>query len=319
MTLNSNVDTLMKPNLLVLLILFAVTPAVGQNPLTLELKADKESYDYGETMLVKLTLTNKADSSYSLWGSSSCIVIMGFNKVNFMVECTADEAEFRFPPGQSMTWVWYLNPPELGIPDQEGTQTIHGWGAGMADSIQIQAPKFYGGILSVGISENVPEEELDSLRNRINAEVIWESQTNRTRRYETWKVSGHSIDSISIAHQDDDRFFLMEPYRPLQFEMAVSADTSLESEIPTGYSLVQNYPNPFNPKTTITYTLPEQQQVLLEVFDMVGRKVGTLIDELQQPGTYQIVWDATSFSSGTYIYRITTGSFIKSRTMMLIK
>jgi len=308
---------LMRLILLVLLPFFAITSAVGQNPLSLDIKTDKAFYDYGDTIVVELTLTNNADSSYTIIGSGSCIVMMGFNDVEFEVICTTDEAEFPFFPGQSRTWSWYLNPSVLGIPDQDGIQTIRGWSAGMTDSIQIQAPKYYGGVLSVGINDNTPDEELDSLRNRINAQVIWETQNPR---WEHWKITGHSIDSISIAHQDDDRFRYINPYRPLQYDsIKVSTGVSLESEIPAGYSLKQNYPNPFNPITTITYTLPEQQQVLLEVFDIMGRKVSTLIDNVQQSGTHYIVFDASNLSSGSYIYRITIGNLVHSRSMLLVK
>lgn len=246
--------------------------------------------------------------------------MMAFNEVEFEVICTADHREFPFSAGQSRTWSWYLNPPDLGIPDQDGYQKIRGWSgsAGLSDSIQVKAPKYYGGRLSVGIKDNTSESYLDSLRSRINAEVIWESLTSS--RWEKWMVTGHSIDSISTAHQDDDRFSFINPYRPLQFDsMKVSTDVSFESKIPAGYSLEQNYPNPFNPKTTITYTLSEQQQVLIEVFDIMGHKVSTLIDKFQQPGTHHVTLDATNLSSGVYIYRISAGDFIQSRTMLLIK
>lgn len=308
---------LVKSILLLLISIFCTSTVVAQNPFSLDLRTDKTSYDYGEPILVELTLTNTTDSVSAIRGSSTCIVMMELSGVEFDIYCTTDDARFPFQAGQSTTWSWLLDPSSLGVPVQDGLQTIRGYGAGMTDSIQIEAPKFYGGILNVRISDSTSNSFIDSLRTRFNAEVI---EQNNTFRSETWKVTGHSIDSIAVAYQDDDRFRYLEPYRPLFYD-SVKVETSLvpELDIPSGYFLDQNYPNPFNPVTTISYTLPENQHTLVEVFDIMGRKVSTLVDRVQQSGTYNIVFDASNISSGTYIYKITTDNFTFSRSMLLVK
>ncbi|MBK6772260.1 MAG: T9SS type A sorting domain-containing protein [Ignavibacteria bacterium] len=94
---------------------------------------------------------------------------------------------------------------------------------------------------------------------------------------------------------------------------------NISTEIPEKYSLTQNYPNPFNPETKINYELRVTNYVKLQVYDVVGNEVATLVNEKQSPGTYQVEFDAGSLTSGVYFYRLTSGDFTDTRRMMLIK
>ena len=86
---------------------------------------------------------------------------------------------------------------------------------------------------------------------------------------------------------------------------------------PTEYGLDQNYPNPFNPATTISYQLPENNQVSLRVYDILGNLVSTLVDQQMDAGYHSVNWDASQLASGIYIYRIISGSFISTKKMIL--
>ena len=85
------------------------------------------------------------------------------------------------------------------------------------------------------------------------------------------------------------------------------------------FELGSNYPNPFNPKTQISYQLPVVSDVELNIYNILGQKVATLISERQAAGSYDVEWDASGFSSGTYIYRIEAGVFQDVKKMILIK
>ncbi|MBL7074258.1 T9SS type A sorting domain-containing protein [candidate division KSB1 bacterium] len=85
------------------------------------------------------------------------------------------------------------------------------------------------------------------------------------------------------------------------------------------FKLYQNHYNPFNPITTIKYGLPQESNVTLKVFNILGREVATLVDEHQTAGYHQINWDATGYSSGIYFYQIQAGKFQKVRKMVLVK
>ncbi|MFN3346167.1 MAG: T9SS type A sorting domain-containing protein, partial [Chloroherpetonaceae bacterium] len=89
--------------------------------------------------------------------------------------------------------------------------------------------------------------------------------------------------------------------------------------VPTQFVLEQNYPNPFNPTTTITYSLPITSVVRLEIFDVLGKKVATLVSAKQEAGTYTHTLNASTLSSGVYFYRLQAGAFSQTKKMMLVK
>ncbi|MCP4584023.1 MAG: T9SS type A sorting domain-containing protein, partial [candidate division Zixibacteria bacterium] len=89
--------------------------------------------------------------------------------------------------------------------------------------------------------------------------------------------------------------------------------------VPSEYSLKQNYPNPFNAQTTIGYSLRSRTLVKLEVFNLLGQNVATLVDKNQNAGFYSVSWNATDLSSGVYFYKLTAGENIISKRMVLLK
>ena len=91
------------------------------------------------------------------------------------------------------------------------------------------------------------------------------------------------------------------------------------NNVPLQYSLKQNYPNPFNPVTTIAYSLASAGNVKLVVYDILGREVKTLVNEVQQQGAYKVSFNASDLASGVYFYRINTGSFSDIKKMILVK
>lgn len=91
------------------------------------------------------------------------------------------------------------------------------------------------------------------------------------------------------------------------------------NSIPFSYKLLQNYPNPFNPTTTIKYNLADDSQVQIKVFDILGRQVVDLVNEVKVAGVYEINFDASSLASGIYLYRIQAGSFVDTNKMILLK
>lgn len=128
------------------------------------------------------------------------------------------------------------------------------------------------------------------------------------------------------------------------YSLTVMYDNSITgittSSLPSDFNLYQNYPNPFNPETTIKYSIPtsvistggrnlkdfssqtpgnDYVNVLLKVYDMLGREVAVLVNEKQSVGIYNVQFDAGNISSGTYIYKLTAGKFEKSKKMILMK
>ncbi len=85
------------------------------------------------------------------------------------------------------------------------------------------------------------------------------------------------------------------------------------------YSLSQNHPNPFNPVTTFSFTLPRVSAVTLKVYDMQGREVATVVNEVRKPGVNEARWDASGAGSGVYFYRLIAGDFVQTRKMVLLR
>jgi hypothetical protein len=96
-------------------------------------------------------------------------------------------------------------------------------------------------------------------------------------------------------------------------------DDGYNPGIPAAFELHRNYPNPFNIATAIPYRLPSAAAVKLEVFDLLGRRVATLIYGFQQPGNKNVVWNADGHASGMYFYRLTVDGHSAARPMMLLK
>lgn len=94
---------------------------------------------------------------------------------------------------------------------------------------------------------------------------------------------------------------------------------NISTEVPDKFSLSQNYPNPFNPSTTIRYQIPKQEVITLKIFDVTGKVIETLVNEKQSPGTYEVNWNASKYSSGVYFYRVEAENFTDTKRMLLIK
>ena len=107
--------------------------------------------------------------------------------------------------------------------------------------------------------------------------------------------------------------------RPIVVEKTSVTDVAEEKIQPKEFSLAQNYPNPFNPSTTISYTLPIAGLVSLKVYDVLGNEVATLVNEEKTAGNYEVNFNASNLSSGTYIYKISAGDFVQTKKMILMK
>lgn len=96
-------------------------------------------------------------------------------------------------------------------------------------------------------------------------------------------------------------------------------DPGEQTELPEVVGLEQNYPNPFNPATTIRYSLPETADVRLEVFNLLGQRVATLVNGSVDAGVHTVSFDASALSSGVYLYRLQTSGMVLTRKMLLVK
>ena len=91
------------------------------------------------------------------------------------------------------------------------------------------------------------------------------------------------------------------------------------AEEPVGFSVGQNAPNPFNPSTTISFTIPEAGTVSVDIFNVAGQKINTIVNEFMNTGSHSVTWDATGMSGGVYFYTVDAGEYSKTMKMTLLK
>lgn len=115
----------------------------------------------------------------------------------------------------------------------------------------------------------------------------------------------------TVGRYETDSLYLRGINKPMVTESS--------EEIPTEYKLFDNYPNPFNPVTVISWQSPVGSHQTLKVYDVLGNEVATLVDEYREAGKHRIEFDASKLASGVYIYKLTAGSFVSSKKMMVVK
>ena len=93
----------------------------------------------------------------------------------------------------------------------------------------------------------------------------------------------------------------------------------IKNETPVMFALNQNYPNPFNPSTIITYQIPKQSMVTLKVYDMTGKEVATLVNNIQQPGNKSVNFNASGLASGVYYYKLQAGNYTDTKKLVVLK
>ena len=124
-------------------------------------------------------------------------------------------------------------------------------------------------------------------------------------------------DTITFSEQTE---IIVSPWGYKVYNKIPEVTAIIENnKLPVEYSLEQNYPNPFNPTTTLSYSIPEQANVSLIIYDILGREVRTLVNEKKNKGTYEIKFDASSLPSGVYIYRFKSDNFLESKKLILLK
>ena len=134
--------------------------------------------------------------------------------------------------------------------------------------------------------------------------------------HDTLYSAGNSVNLNTIPTGDQWNF-------GTSFIVTVHSDTTdaveEETGVPTTFSLFQNYPNPFNPVTTISYELPQTGMVTLTITDLLGRTMATLVQEREQAGRHEVVWDASKSTSGVYLARLTFRGAVQTRKMLYLR
>ncbi len=159
--------------------------------------------------------------------------------------------------------------------------------------------------------------------------ISWDIKWQNNTKY--WLTRPGGEDKILLSgngnlfigsSQNDVLFVEAQSAIPIPCEFYKQGEGEMENNytnIPTEYVLEQNQPNPFNPVTQIKFSIPEAGYVTLKIYDVLGREVSELVNGWKEAGTYDVVWDASRFSSGVYFYKLQAGNFISVKKMLLAK
>jgi len=134
---------------------------------------------------------------------------------------------------------------------------------------------------------------------------------------------GTTTETQNYIFRDEDLLSGSYTYRLKQLDFdgsfAYSDEVEVEITQPEVFYLGQNYPNPFNPSTNIEYSIPQDGNVSLKVYDILGKEVATLVNEYQQAGTFDVVFNGANLASGVYYYQLTAGDLTSTKKLMLTK
>ncbi len=122
---------------------------------------------------------------------------------------------------------------------------------------------------------------------------------------------------VSYLRRRGDTSYVNDPWLLQYRDILVSVNAHADN--PTSFVLHQNYPNPFNPTTEIRYQTSEVSHLTLKVFDLLGREVATLVDEVQGSGFKSVEFNASELASGVYFFRLTAGNFVATKKLMMVR
>lgn len=171
---------------------------------------------------------------------------------------------------------------------------------------------------------DVDRTDLYIIRTNSNGDTLWTKTIGGERNEHAYCVKqasdgGYIIAGTTDFYGNDPDFYIVK----LAADNATGVTDDRES-LPLSFTLGANYPNPFNPLTTIEYSVPSRAHVSIEVFDVLGRKVRTLVDEPRSAGSHRVVWNGCDnagqpVSTGLYLYRLKADDLVQTRKMMLLK
>jgi hypothetical protein len=127
-----------------------------------------------------------------------------------------------------------------------------------------------------------------------------------------------TLGQVNVDQSTTTSFKLQSGFWYLYYQDVI-VNVEEEDLLPLTYKLEQNYPNPFNPSTIIKFAVPERTRVQIKVYDILGGEITTLVNEELEAGWYEKTFDASTLSTGVYIYRIQAGSYVNTKKMLLIK
>jgi len=266
------------------------------------IETNKTDYEYGEAIELSFTLENTGTSEFIIRSSSRCQAEFTFNDFDSGLHriCTADSVPVMFSPGSFRTWSWVIEPRRLGLPDTTGTHTISAYFGPYADTLQINAPEFIGGPLTVHINAGVSTDTLEAIKSELNAIVFESKMFGNGVTYEEWGIEGTSPEEAIEIYGTHPAFRFVDSNRFVQYASVVNTQKEV-ARMDDIKSIV--YPNPFHATATLKIVGDSHQRVQVKIYDLLGRERMTLYDGYLT-GITEFMIDGSTLSNGIYFYTI---------------
>ncbi len=248
---------------------------------------------------VKEGLETGDQVSFQIWDSNSKKLYVGpglvqtsldSSRTYFRTESTFVEGAIFRVTGLSIDT---RHSPALVAPDNGGS--IHDHRVALSWRTVNGAARYH---LQIATNSTFADPVVDAVVNEAEASVDLDEEATYF-----WRVGSDGVNGTSWSET---------------YSFTVDANAKA-TDLPEGFALEQNYPNPFNPATTIPFSLSDDSDVTLEIYNMLGQRVATLVDGYLASGRHEINWNASDQPSGMYIYRLTSGREVRTMTLTLVK
>ena len=216
-------------------------------------------------------------------------------------------------PGQNSA---PLTPTDLNATVQLDSTVKLSWTASSDD--HTPAPAITYDLVVVRRGTHTPTRPENSIENNFGTSIRLPEPGNISAVTE-WALDGLEDGLYDWSIRAVDAAYVGSVISTGTFQVGAPTSVEADKNLPTKFSLEQNYPNPFNPTTTIKYSIPKEGIVTLKIYNIIGEEVTTLVNENKQVGNYNVSYSATNLSSGIYLYKLSAGSFVETRKMILLK
>jgi hypothetical protein len=158
-----------------------------------------------------------------------------------------------------------------------------------------------------------PTWQLENHPTVITGSHNWTNSAENTNNENTLIIEDDTV-SLMYLQEFTARYYQFGGTDSIKVDVRADA-----TGLPETMALMQNYPNPFNPNSDIRYQISEFRNVRLAVYDLLGREVALLVNEMKPAGMYEVRFDASGLASGVYLYRLTAGAFVETRKMIVLR
>lgn len=284
----------------------------------------KPAYGYGETIEIRFTLANGSDEPATLVGTDTCqaqFVLDAFESIDNTI-CTLIDREIPIPARSERTWVWRLDPVELGLPNAPGPHTLVGYydagtdGFLASDTLTFEAPMYLGGIVGYGLVPGVELEALRPLMDSLQAEPIHTFRDAEEGHWGIWRILGVHLDSTAARYSADARFRYVEAIREVFFEETFVTSGEAGPVAATGLEAAA-YPNPMRAYVLLPAASPHPERVVVEVYDGLGRLVLRVPERVVTAAPVRV--EVGSLAAGVYVYWMYGGEVERSGRFTVVR